>query len=938
MKKVILLIPLLLLNCIFAPAQEKGILRGKITDSNTGEELIGATVAIPATGGGSITDFDGNFSISLEPGTYAVVVSYISYETQQISEIQIIESEVQILNARLTEATTQLEEVQVVARFRKKTEAAMQIMQRRSASIINGISSSQMSDLGDSNAAAALKRVTGISVENGKYVYVRGLGDRYTKTTLNGADIPSLDPNKNTVQMDMFPSNLIENIVVYKTFSPMLPGDFTGGYVNITTRDFPEKLSLSFSTSAGYNPQVHLRNDFLGYEGGKLDWIGMDDGSRDIPSIAQEDIPAYAGIDNPALDMISSSFNKNMSPLRKTSLIDQSHSLSFGNQYLLGEKALGFIASITYKNEFKFYDDGETGSYQLIGSNSESLNTSQQLADSKGTRAILWGAMFGTSLKLNNANKIGLNFLRNQSGESSARYQEGLKPSDDIALRIQERTLQYLDRGFTNAQLKGEHYFENLRRLKIDWIASYTHTQQKEPDLRFFNNDYKLAPSGDTIFSISPNLYTVPTRYYRTMSENNATGKTDGTLPFTFLGAKAKFQFGGNYVYKSRNSSERNFDIRDQNQSYNGIISDYLNNSNIGASGAGTYGVYVNSSKNTEGINSYYANQEVASAYAMVDMLILNKLRMVTGVRLETTNIFIENLVSKDHYKYKQANVNNQDILPSLNLSYSLQENMNLRFAASRTIARPVFRELAPYAFYDFLSGRRKIGNPDLERSLIDNLDLRYEYFFAPGEMISFSAFYKHFTNPIEQVDNPQAVNAEITFQNADFARLLGIEAEFRKNLDFIPALKNFSISLNAALIQSKVSIDSLELLSIRATDPDHGDFREMYAQAPYILNAVLQYHNKDLGLRSSLSFNVSGEKLYLVVKGGTPDVYDQPFPSLNFNISKKIGKQSAIKLSIKNILNTSHDKSYIYRGESYVFERYTDGRAFSLGYSFTLK
>jgi len=318
-------------------------------------------------------------------------------------------------------------------------------------------------------------------------------------------------------------------------------------------------------------------------------------------------------------------------------------------------------------------------------------------------------------------------------------------------------------------------------------------------------------------------------------------------------------------------------------------------------------------------------------------MAIWQNLRVVAGLRLESTDIFVENLVDKSHIKYDQANINNIDLLPSVNLIYNVKEQTNIRLAASRTIARPIFRELAPYAFYDFLSGRRKIGNPDLERALINNFDVRYEYFFAPGEMISFSGFYKNFINPIEQVDNPQAVNAEITFQNADKANVYGIELELRKSLDFMEILKNFDFVINAAIIRSLVSIDSLELQSIRATDPDHTDYRVMFGQAPYIFNAMLRYNNSDKGWQSNLGFNINGPRLYLVIKGGTPDVFEKPFPALNFNISKKINKHS-VKFSIDNILNSSNRKVYTYKGNEYDFEHFNYGRIFSVGYSYLIE
>ena len=918
--------------------QERGFLRGTVTDLNTGEELIGTTVAVVGSPNGTITDLDGNFYLPLEEGVYTIMVSYISYEAQSINSVKIINGETNILNVQLSSTTTELEEVRIVGELKQRTEAAMQVMQRKSATLLDGISSQQMSGLGDSDAGSALKRVTGVSVEGGKYVYVRGLGDRYTKTSLNGADIPSLDPNKNTVQMDMFPSNLIESMVVYKTFAPNLPGDFTGGYVDIVSKDFPNKLTLAFSANFGFNPQVSFNKDYLTYQTGKLDWLGIDDGMRKIPELASGDIPVYNGLDNPALDLITKSFNNYMEPQKGMAMMNQGYSFSYGNQIPVGKDgSLGLISSLTYKNEYRFYEDGETGIYTLVGSNSESLNNQQQFKDSKGIHDVLWGAMLSSTWKINAENKIGFTAIRNQSGESSARYQEGVKPSDDYLLKIQQRTLQFLQRGFTNGQIKGEHQLTQLNNIKAEWMGSFTKTTQLEPDLRFFNNDYTVLPQGDTLFAVSPNLYTVPTRYYRSMHESNFAAKADFNMPFILMGEKSKFSFGSSYTYKERASTERNFDIRDQNQSYNGSIEDYFNESNIGSVAPGSYGVYVSSSKNTEGINSYNGSQKVFSSYAMVDIPLWQNLRLVSGLRLEKTDIFVENLVNKSHSKYDQANINNTDLLPSINVIYNIRERTNFRLAGSRTIARPVFRELAPYAFYDFLSGRRKIGNPDLKRALITNFDFRYEFFFAPGEMISASAFYKDFKNPIEQVDNPQAVNAEITFQNAERARIYGFEIELRKNLDFIPLLKNFQLMLNAAYVKSLVSIDSLELQSIRATDPSHPDYRVMFGQAPYLVNTILRYDNTKIGLQSNLGFNLTGPRLYLVIKGGTPDVFEKPFPELNFNISKKLGKHT-IKLKIDNILDSSNNKIYTYRDTDYTFEQNNYGRVFSLTYSYLLE
>jgi len=266
---------------------QKGFLRGKIIDEKTGEELIGATVLVTGTTNGTTTDFDGNYSLELEEGTYNITFSYISYQTQNYPAVKINADDVTLLNIQLGEAQVALDAVQVVGRASRKTEAALQVLQRRSSVVLDGISAQQISRLGDSDAAGALKRVTGVSVEGGKYIYVRGLSDRYSMTTLNGAEIPGLDPNRNTVQLDLFPSNILENMVIHKTFSPDLPASFTGGHVDIMTKDFPEKYTLQFSASYEYNPTSHFNPNYLTYEGGRYDWLGIDDGTRSIPSEAK---------------------------------------------------------------------------------------------------------------------------------------------------------------------------------------------------------------------------------------------------------------------------------------------------------------------------------------------------------------------------------------------------------------------------------------------------------------------------------------------------------------------------------------------------------------------------------------------------------------------------------------------------------------------------
>lgn len=932
MKKIFFLIHAILFSSLLFAGE--GIIRGKVIDKATGEELIGATIYLEGTTIGTTTDFDGNFSLPAPEGKHTIICSFISYETIKITDIEVNVDEVSVLNFQMGLASLGLEEVTVQAKQIRRTENALLVMQKKSATVVDGISAQQMSRMGDSDAASSLKRVTGVSVEGGKYVYVRGLSDRYSKTLLNGAQIPGLDPNKNTVQMDLFPSNLIENMVVYKTFSPDLPGDFTGGLVNIVTKDFPEKYTFQFSTSVGLNPQANLNKDFLTYKGGKLDWLGMDDGTRDIP-VNVEDIPYYPS-QKDKLDDLTRSFNKTMEPETKTSFLDQSHSISVGNQFDFRGKPLGFVAGLTYSRGFNYYDDGQKNREMLKDENATSLDNEQRFSDKLGEEEVLLGAMLNTSYKLSNNNKIGLTLVRNQSGTSRARTLYGTRNSDEIGMYFETRTLQYIQRAFSSAQLRGEHHFPSFHDLELQWLSSFTLSQQDEPDLRFFSNSYYPSNEGAAQYQIEQSKYDLPTRYYRDMLETNLDNKVDFTLPFNAFGAPSKFKFGANYVHKYRQFNDKRvvYWFQFAGSTYDGSVSDFLSDDNIGQSADayindGRYGIYIQDG--TDDKNSYTANQSVMGSYAMIDMPVFEKLRIITGLRFEATNMLVE---SKDARKAK-GELNNKDLLPAINLTYSVTEKMNVRAAYTKTLARPSFREKSPFASFDFAGGETWVGNPELDRTLIDNYDLRWEYFMQPGEIFSISGFYKSFFQPIEVVDNPIAVNPEITWRNVDKATVKGFEAEIRKDLDFIPYLENFRIGANYTWVKSEVSIDPQELASM-GTGVD--DTRVMMGQAPYIFNGYLGYSNDSIGLSANLGYNLTGEKLAVVVKGVTPDIFEQPFASLDFTLSKKFGKYISVKFAAKNLMNESRDELYIYGGKSYTYKSYNTGRKFSLGFSYLIK
>ncbi len=442
-------------------------------------------------------------------------------------------------------------------------------------------------------------------------------------------------------------------------------------------------------------------------------------------------------------------FNKIMDPQRTTSYLNYNIGFSVGNNYNFGEKQLGYIVSFSYKADNAYYENGIKGRYKLGGVNDTKLNTEHYYNDNQGTSRVLWGVLANLSFKLSDKHKLGLNLIKNQSGTNVARYMIGPKQSDDLeGLFVETRKLQWLERSLNTAQLKGEHYFENLSKLRFNWMGAATYSYQDEPDMRFFTNSYYPENNEQNQYAIEPSIYKVPARYYRYLEEYNFNFKGDFILDLGSKSDAPKLKFGGAYLFKERDFSDKRIDYKFQfpQNTYNGDVTAFLDDENIGLNYPGynpatgqNFGLYVQGNPGDDLKNSYTANQQVAAAYALIDIKLLQKLRLVTGLRYEHTLI---NSASKDT-TMDEGYLNNNDFLPAINLTYLLNEKMNLRLNASRTIARPTFRELAPYASEDFAGGEVYVGNADLQSTTINNIDFRWEWFIRSGEIISAGVFYK---------------------------------------------------------------------------------------------------------------------------------------------------------------------------------------------------
>lgn len=948
------LLPLLLLGLIAGltvPARaQTGTIAGLVVDGETGETLIGVNVIIEGTTIGAATDLDGAFTIAeVAPGTYTLQASYIGYHPVTITGVAVRAGETTRLEIAMTSEAVEVGEVVVEARLVQNTEAALLNQRQKAAAVKDAISAEAMSQAGSGNAAEAMTKVTGASVVGGKYVYVRGLGGRYSTAQLNGTSMPSADPDQNAAQFDLFPTNLLDNIVATKTFTPDQPGSFSGGSVNVNTKTFPDGFTLKASASSAFNTVVSRSDRFMTGPASGTDWLGFDDGLREIPApLRDPDVviprPTQARR-NPELaaqlDAFSRSFNSVMVPRMGTAGLNQSYALSAGNRVSFLGRPLGFVASGTYSQGYSGYDDGRTAQYAAVDPGADSLNADFVFTDLSGTRSANWGLLGTLAYQPHPYHEVSLNVLRTQDGEALGRYQYGPYPKNFApTVTYETYVLQYTERRVQSYQARGEHALPALAGLRIDWNAARTGTTQQEPDLRFFFDQYVTVTRADSSFrvyniNLGSSNATPPTRLWRDLQEENTEGNLNLTIPMRRGARSGQIKVGGSYLYKDRTFRERKFDYEDnalEFAQFFGDIDAYFAPENVGIIDS-TSGRYIFGNTIREGTrpaNNYDGTQEVAAAYGMIEWPLLRTLRLVGGVRYETTNMEI---VSRDSTK-APGRIEEGDVLPSVNLIYALAPNANLRLSATRTLARPTFREIAPFTSFSFAGGPELSGNPELERTLITNYDLRWEWFMRPGEVLAVSGFYKYFQQPIERVFVSN--NNQVTYVNVPAATVYGVEFEARKALDgLVPALRDLVFYTNLALIASEVDVPERELEF--AEGFDIAPTRPFQGQSPYVINVGLTYDNPRTGTAASLSYNRFGERLTAVTLGGAPNIFEQPRNDLYLSVSQRLFDAFELRLSVDNLLGADFVEQQEYKGTAFETRRYEYGRSFKLSLSYEL-
>lgn len=945
---------------IFALAQ-KGTIRGSIYDGTNGEALIGVLVQVKDNTAGAVTDFDGKFSISIEPGTYTLQISYISYQKIVIESIVVKDQEVTLVeNISLKEDVQTLDAVVVTAQALRTSESALLTVKRKSPSLMDGISSQKFSQIGDSDASEAVKRVTGVSVEGGKYVFVRGLGDRYSKTMLNSVDIPGLDPDRNSLQIDIFPTSLIDNMMVHKSSVAEMPADFTGGVVNIETKDFPEEKLFNVSVNLGFNPSMHFNDNFFMNDGGKTDWLGFDDGTRKLPAQALNNpFPQPGFAPDAQVNSFLRGFNKTLAATNKTSFMDYSFGSSLGNQINFSNgNSLGYIFSLTYKNSTVFYDDVVYGEYQRPSPASPSeyeLVYATVQTGAVSEQNVLLGGLSGIAFKTQQS-KYKLNVLHLQNGESraaqffiddngSAVGKSGFTGSSD--------NLEYSQRSVTNVLLNGEHH-NSKKTFSVDWRVSPTLSRITEPDIRKTAFTYT---SSDTVFS--PGAAGYPSRIWRYLDEFNIVAKVDFKKELLIGGKGTTLKFGASHVFK-----ERDYEILTYNLQFNnGIQPEFNGDPNVVLNDEYLFpndAVYFTSGNPTLNSNAYNSTSRNTAFYVSEEFQ-LSKLKAIIGVRAEKfvqyhtgRNAEYANGNTEDGISLENAKLLDElDFFPSANLIYALTDDQNLRVSYSRTIARPSFKELSFAQILDPVSNRTFNGglykyadwDGNLVPTLIDNIDLRWEKFMTRGQILSASVFYKKFNDPIEliRIASAQTTN-EFQPRNVGNGMVVGAEIEFRHSLGFISSrIDDFYFSGNVTLVKSSIDMTDNEFDARKLYEREGEtveDTREMAGQSPYLINLGLSYESSEMGIDGGLFYNVNGPTLTVVGGGLFPDVYSEPFHSLNFNLNKQIGKEKRTSFSVSatNILGDLKESFYQgFRAEDQYYSKFNPGTSFSVGFKYKL-
>ncbi len=933
-----------------------GGLRGRVVNAATGLPVTGATVTVEGTDRIARTDLDGNFRLAgLSGGVVSVTAARDGSQPATITGVA-VGAEIATVDFALnaaSDAVVRMDTFSVSADVAAGSDVGLLSSRQKSAAVSDAIGGLQFGQLAIGNAAEAMAKVTGASLVDGKYVMIRGLGDRYSNTLLNGVAVPTADPDKRAVQMDQFPSDLLESIVTTKSFTPDQPGAFSGGSVNLKTKSFPQQFFLSLTTSVEFREGITGR-DFLAVPGVSGDRLALGGSDRAAPALATA-IPdrTAAGIaarqGNLALagqlDQASKAFdNRGYFPAVTQAAPALGLSMAFGDQIPFGDDHLfGYTASFTYDRDQQGYAGGEKNRFEGIvsapqiklaltpeasgltfGSGTRPAGT-PPLGVMNSQQSVAWGAFAKLALRLAANHEISLDLFHNQSADDVVQRGVGEQQRDYPGNFYEVYDLQYTERGVSSVQLAGKSLFPSSQDLRIDYRLAYSKSTLDQPDYRTLAAYYDPAGMAVNATGVQPN------RFFRDLAEDSREGAIDVSRPISIGAREVRLKTGVTWLQGDRDYREERFQWSNRPQSRAdfasfpgsiGILDQTANSVNFG-----------NTISRLQEPNNYAAQQTITAGYLMGDFPVTARLRAIAGVRVERTEMETRP-VRLPGLNPRDGTIRGTDALPALNLVYEVGPRSNLRAAFGRTLARPTFKELTDVRSEDVFTLDTYLGNPQLGRTVINNYDLRWEWFPRRGETVAVSAFYKRMRDPIEVVFTP--VSGAIQPQNVARGEVQGLEFEFRRGLNaYFPQLESFSFGANVALVASRVTIPEVEMSSIRLQEPGAKSRRELLGQSPYVFNTDLTYSQRSSGTTATLSYNLVGKRLALVQFGSLPDVYEQPAGRLNLVLSKRLTSRLRLKFTARNLLDPTREKLVPFDGYDLVYDRYQAGRSYSLGLTY---
>ena len=934
------------LGSVLVFAQGTGKIAGTVTDKKTGETLIGVSVKIAGTTKAVGTDVDGKYILGgLTAGKHTIEISYISYATKKITDVEVKAGAVTSLNVVMEESSSTLQTVTITGSFKQESVNALYAQQKNSASISDGISSDVIKKSPDRNTGEVLKRVSGASVQDNKFIIVRGLSDRYNAAMINNSPMPSSEPDRKTFSFDVVPSNMVDNVIISKTATPDLPGDFSGGAVQIKTKDFPEVRTFEINVGAGYN-SISTGKDFYGNARAGINYLGFSSSDAKLPSSFPSTKERWLQQPIARRIEISKQF-KNTWGINNlgAALPSQNLQLIFGNSYKLkNEGKIGFVASATYRNAETISDEIRNDYYE-IGQNNQGLpffefkDKYYNFSSNLGLLANVAYSKGGT--------KIALKNIFNKSYDESTLNRNGVYDVQSLQ-KVSQQEIN--EKSMLNSVLEGEHLLSAANKSKLNWNLSFSQITNDQPDLRRLTYAKLVtAAASEPYRAIVQRGATSTTagRFFSELDENIYGASVNYTLPIKLFNNSQNLKVGALKQYKDRSVSAR--------------VLGYVDNTADESTSAALYvlpqdqlfvpaniaidKMYIDDI--TSPSNNYTGTGDLNAGYAMVSGTLSGKFKATIGLRVEN---YIEKLDTRTEAGKLNIENNYLDFLPSANLTYELTSKANLRASYSNTVARAQFRELAPFAFFDFVTRTTKIGNEDLKRTKISNADLRYEFYPSAGQLISVSTFYKYLTNPIENniISGSSAASKSMSYINAPSATIMGAEFEVRHDLSFINEnsgfLKRLIYSANAAYIKSEVEFGAASV-TIKNGRPLQG-------QSPYLINTGFQYSTEKSGWQGSILYNRIGRRISVVGFGREingdfivdyPDIYEAPRNLLDLQISKRIIKQKAeLKLNVSNLLDSDarfyqdvNDDSKYTAVNDQLINQIKFGRSFSLSFSY---